>query len=85
MQRPALPVPPALPDLADVADSAQSMAEVVVPAYTKSGDAATKAAKKTKAAAQAVTFRERIMAGPLQVVSMRRFRAAECDGPARPL
>lgn len=35
---------------ADVADSAQSMAEVVVPAYTKSGDAATKAAKKTKAA-----------------------------------
>lgn len=29
---------------ADVADSAQSMAEVVVPAYTKSGDAATKAA-----------------------------------------
>lgn len=37
----------------DVADSAQSMAEVVVPAYTKSGDAATKAAKKTKAAAQA--------------------------------
>lgn len=38
---------------ADVADSAQSMAEVVVPAYTKSGDAATKAAKKTKAAAQA--------------------------------
>lgn len=37
---------------ADVADSAQSMAEVVVPAYTKSGDAATKAAKKTKAAAQ---------------------------------
>ena len=29
------------------------MAEVVVPAYTKSGDAATKAAKKTKAAAQA--------------------------------
>lgn len=36
---------------ADVADSAQSMAEVVVPAYTK--DAATKAAKKTKAAAQA--------------------------------
>lgn len=27
---------------ADVADSAQSMAEVVVPAYTKSGDAATK-------------------------------------------
>ena len=38
---------------ADVADSAQSMAEMVVPAYTKSGDAATKAAKKTKAAAQA--------------------------------
>lgn len=38
---------------ADVADSAQSMAKVVVPAYTKSGDAATKAAKKTKAAAQA--------------------------------
>lgn len=38
---------------ADVADSAQSMAEVVVPAYTKSGDAATKAAEKTKAAAQA--------------------------------
>ena len=38
---------------ADVADSAQSMAEVVVPAYTKSGDAATKAAKKTKDAAQA--------------------------------
>lgn len=38
---------------ADVADSAQSMAEVVVPAYTKSGDAATKAAKKAKAAAQA--------------------------------
>jgi phage-related protein len=38
---------------ADVADSAQSMAEVVVPAYTESGDAATKAAKKTKAAAQA--------------------------------
>lgn len=38
---------------ADVADSAQSMAEVVVPAYTKSGDAATKAAKKTKAAVQA--------------------------------
>ena len=38
---------------ADVADSAQSMAEVVVPAYTKSGDAATKAAKKTKAAAPA--------------------------------
>lgn len=38
---------------ADVADSAQSMAEVVVPAYTKSGDAATKAAQKTKAAAQA--------------------------------
>lgn len=38
---------------ADVADSAQSMAEVVVPAYTKSGNAATKAAKKTKAAAQA--------------------------------
>lgn len=38
---------------ADVADSAQSMAEVVVPAYTKSGDAATKAAKKTKTAAQA--------------------------------
>lgn len=38
---------------ADVADSAQSMAEVVVPAYTKSGDAATKAAKKTKAAEQA--------------------------------
>lgn len=38
---------------ADVADSAKSMAEVVVPAYTKSGDAATKAAKKTKAAAQA--------------------------------
>lgn len=38
---------------ADVADSAQSMAEVAVPAYTKSGDAATKAAKKTKAAAQA--------------------------------
>ena len=38
---------------ADVADSARSMAEVVVPAYTKSGDAATKAAKKTKAAAQA--------------------------------
>lgn len=38
---------------ADVADSAQSMADVVVPAYTKSGDAATKAAKKTKAAAQA--------------------------------
>ena len=38
---------------AGVADSAQSMAEVVVPAYTKSGDAATKAAKKTKAAAQA--------------------------------
>ena len=38
---------------ADVADSAQSMAEVVVPAYTKSGDAAIKAAKKTKAAAQA--------------------------------
>lgn len=38
---------------ADVADSAQSMAEVVAPAYTKSGDAATKAAKKTKAAAQA--------------------------------
>lgn len=38
---------------ADVTDSAQSMAEVVVPAYTKSGDAATKAAKKTKAAAQA--------------------------------
>nr|DAQ48718.1 MAG TPA: tail tape measure protein [Caudoviricetes sp.] len=38
---------------ADVADSAQSMAEVVVPVYTKSGDAATKAAKKTKAAAQA--------------------------------
>lgn len=38
---------------ADVADSTQSMAEVVVPAYTKSGDAATKAAKKTKAAAQA--------------------------------
>lgn len=38
---------------ADVADSAQSMAEVVVPAYTKSGDAATKAAKKTNAAAQA--------------------------------
>lgn len=38
---------------ADVADSAQSMAEVVVPAYTKSGDAATKAAKKTKVAAQA--------------------------------
>ena len=38
---------------ADVADSAQSMTEVVVPAYTKSGDAATKAAKKTKAAAQA--------------------------------
>lgn len=38
---------------ADVADSAQSMVEVVVPAYTKSGDAATKAAKKTKAAAQA--------------------------------
>ena len=38
---------------ADVADSAQSMAEAVVPAYTKSGDAATKAAKKTKAAAQA--------------------------------
>ena len=38
---------------ADVADSAQSMAEVVVPAYTKSGDAATKAANKTKAAAQA--------------------------------
>lgn len=38
---------------ADVADSAQSMAEVVVPAYTKSGDAATKVAKKTKAAAQA--------------------------------
>lgn len=38
---------------ADVADSAQSMAEVVVPAYTKSGDAATKATKKTKAAAQA--------------------------------
>lgn len=38
---------------ADVADSAQSMAEVVVPAYTNSGDAATKAAKKTKAAAQA--------------------------------
>lgn len=29
---------------ADVADSAQSMAEVVVPAYTQSGDAATKAA-----------------------------------------
>ena len=38
---------------ADVADSAQSMAKVVVPAYTKSGDAATKASKKTKAAAQA--------------------------------
>ena len=38
---------------ADVADSAQSMAEAVVQAYTKSGDAATKAAKKTKAAAQA--------------------------------
>lgn len=38
---------------ADVADSAQSMAEVVVPAYTKSGDAATKAAQKTEAAAQA--------------------------------
>ena len=38
---------------ADVADSAQSMAEAVVPAYTKSGDAPTKAAKKTKAAAQA--------------------------------
>ena len=39
---------------ADVADSAQSMAEVVVPAYTKSGDAATKAAAQaTKAAAQA--------------------------------
>lgn len=38
---------------ADVADSTQSMAEVVVPAYTKSGDAATKAAQKTKAAAQA--------------------------------
>ena len=38
---------------ADVADSAQSMAEVVVPSYTKSGDAATKAAQKTKAAAQA--------------------------------
>lgn len=38
---------------ADVADSAQSMAEVVVPAYTKSGDAATKAAQNTKAAAQA--------------------------------
>lgn len=37
---------------ADVADSAQSMAEVVVPAYTKSGDAATKAAQKTKAAAK---------------------------------
>ena len=36
---------------ADVADSAQSMAEVVVPAYTKSGDAATKAA--AQAAAQA--------------------------------
>ena len=39
--------------IADVADSAQSRAEVAVPAYTKSGDAATKAAKKTKAAAQA--------------------------------
>ena len=38
---------------ADVADSAQSMAEVVVPAYTKSGDAATKAADKPAAAAQA--------------------------------
>ena len=37
---------------ADVADSAQSMAEVVVPAYTKSGDAATKAAKKTASAAK---------------------------------
>lgn len=39
---------------ADVADSAQSMAEVVVPAYTKSGDAATKAAAQAaETAAQA--------------------------------
>lgn len=38
---------------ADVADSAQSMAEVVVPAYTTSGDAATEAADKPAAAAQA--------------------------------
>src|SRR5690606_13229310 len=43
------------------------------------------AARATSAAAQAVSFRERIMAGPFQVVSMRGFRAAECDGPTRPL
>ena len=49
---------------ADVADSAQSMAEVVVPAYTKSGDAATKAAKKTKAAAQAAQCEEFIQKLP---------------------
>lgn len=36
-----------------IADSAQNLADVAIPAYTKSGDAATKAAKKTKAAAQA--------------------------------
>lgn len=36
-----------------ISDSAAAMADIAIPAYTKSGDAATKAAKKTKAAAQA--------------------------------
>lgn len=54
---------------ADVADSAQSMAEVVVPAYTKSGDAATKAAKKTKTTAQTQKVYEEIAATVAKTVT----------------
>lgn len=36
----------------DLADSAQDMADIAIPAYTKSGDAAAASSKKTKTAAQ---------------------------------
>ena len=39
----------------DLADSAQAMADVVIPAYTKSGNAAATAAKKAKSAAKTVS------------------------------
>lgn len=39
---------------ADIADSAQTMADITIPAYTKSGDAAASAAKKASTAAASV-------------------------------
>ena len=67
---------------ADVADSAQSMAEVVVPAYTKSGDAATKAAKKTKAAAQAAVWAVRTATWAAQAAAWAAVWAAQAAARA---